>query len=103
MSNIIITTPDQLQLLIEQSFRKLFAEQNLNPKPEQNELLGFDEAAKFLGIAKQTLYGYTSKRLITFIKRGGKKILFRRSDLNAYLQEGKKPSITEIHNNLNKD
>ena len=90
-------------MLIEQSVRKMFDEQNTNPKTEQNELLGFDEAAKFLGIAKQTLYGYTSKRLITFIKRGGKKILFRRSDLNAYLLEGKKPSITEIKHNLMND
>ncbi len=96
MQQFILLTPDQLQTLIENSVRKIFSEQNFNSKQEENELLNFTEAAKFIGVAKQTLYGYTSKRLIPFFKRGGKKIIFRRIDLNAYLEEGRKASISEI-------
>ena len=98
--NMILITPDQLKLLIEDTIQSVLLKHLPRPLAEQNELLSVDEAAGLLGIAKQTLYGRTSKRLIPFIKRGGKKILFRRTDLMAYLEEGHKLSISQIENNL---
>ena len=102
MQQYILLTPDQLQTLIENSIRKIFSEQNLHPKQEERELLNATDAAKFVGIAKQTLYGYTSRRLIPFIKRGSKTVLFRKSDLQDWLMEGKKATIAEINKNLDR-
>lgn len=61
----------------------------------QNSLLTIGEAAVYLNLAKQTLYGYTSQRLIPFIKRG-KKLYFERESLDKWLQEGKKQTQAEI-------
>jgi excisionase family DNA binding protein len=102
MADLIITTQDQLEKLIENSVRKVIGEQSNNSNPDHpGELLNMDEAAKFIGVAKPTLYTYTSKRIIPFIKRGGKIILFRLSDLQKWLQEGKRESISEANNRLN--
>jgi excisionase family DNA binding protein len=103
MADFIITTPEQLEILIDKSVRKALSERDTPSTEVINELLNVTEAAKLIGVAKPTLYFYTSKRLIPFIKRGGKKILFRRADLQSWLQEGKKASISEINKELDKD
>ncbi len=53
------------------------------------------EAARFLKISINTLYGMTSKRLIPFIKNG-KKLYFKRADLIAWLEKGRKATVQEI-------
>jgi excisionase family DNA binding protein len=66
------------------------------PTPqEENKLLSINEAAKHLNLARQTLYGFTSNRAIPFIKKG-KKLYFKKSDLNIWLEEGKKSSIQQM-------
>jgi excisionase family DNA binding protein len=55
---------------------------------QKAEVLSADQAAEFLHIAKQTLYSLTSRRKIPFYKNG-KKILFRRGDLEEWLNSGK--------------
>ncbi len=66
------------------------------PTPqEENKLLSINEAAKHLNLARQTLYGFTSNRVIPFIKKG-KKLYFKKSDLNIWLEEGKKSSIQQM-------
>lgn len=62
---------------------------------EENKLLSINEAAKHLNLARQTLYGFTSNRAIPFIKKG-KKLYFKKSDLNIWLEEGKKSSIQQM-------
>ncbi|GDX50892.1 excisionase [Bacteroidota bacterium] len=59
------------------------AENNL-----KSEILNADQAAEFLHIAKQTLYSMTSRRKIPFYKNG-KKILFRKGELQEWLNSGK--------------
>ncbi len=53
-----------------------------------DEVIDADEAAQLLHIAKQTLYTLTSKRKIPFYKQG-KKVLFKRSELEQWLTKGK--------------
>ncbi len=55
---------------------------------QKAEVLNAVQAAEFLHIAKQTLYSLTSRRKIPFYKNG-KKILFRRGDLEEWLNSGK--------------
>lgn len=64
-----------------------------------NKLLTVSEAAEFMNLATQTLYGYTSKRLIPFVKRG-KKLYFQKEELEKWLLEGKKLTKAEIESNV---
>lgn len=89
MSNIIFTTPSELEALIQNSIRKVLNEAKEMPSEGSKDVFTIDEASKFLNLAKQTLYGFTSKNLIPFIKRG-KKLYFRKADLNQWLLEGKR-------------
>ena len=95
MSNIIITTRIELETLIQDTIRKAINEGKAEQHEGCNELLTITEASKFLNLAKQTLYGFTSKNLIPFIKKG-KKLYFRKSDLDKWLLEGKQPTKAEI-------
>src|SRR5438093_1547057 len=95
MSNIILTTPSELEALIQQSIRKVINETKGEPPEASKEILSIDEASKYLNLAKQTLYGFTSKNLIPFIKRG-KKLYFRKMDLDKWLMEGKQLTKEEI-------
>lgn len=102
-SQIILTTEVQLEAIVEKLLLKFNSEKIATPVEAPNELLNVTDAAKFLGIARQTLYGYTSKRVIPFIKRGGKKITFRRTDLLNWLEEGQKASISELKRALDEN
>lgn len=94
MKQIFFTTESELELLIENSLRKILNERQLAPSNEQ-EIFGIEQASIFLNLAKQTLYGFTSKKLIPFIKRG-KKLYFQKSDLQNWLQDGKQLTKGEI-------
>lgn len=60
-----------------------------------DELLDVTEAAKYLNLAKQTVYIKVSKREIPHIKQG-KKLRFLKSDLLAWLEQGRKATTKEI-------
>lgn len=77
---------DLLQLLHE-AFR-LFNKQ-APPKAKVSEILNVAEAAEFLRLEVSTIYQMTSKRTINFYKKN-KRIYFKRTELEAYLEEGKK-------------
>lgn len=62
---------------------------------QREEVLNADQAATYLHIAKQTLYTLTSKRKVPFYKNG-KKILFRRGDLDEWLNRGKQNEISHF-------
>jgi excisionase family DNA binding protein len=62
---------------------------------QKAEVLNATQAAEFLHIAKQTLYSMTSRRKIPFYKNG-KKILFRRGDLEEWLNSGKHEQMSQI-------
>lgn len=94
---IIVTTHDELIFLIEDSVRKILSEKSEIIHSESSAmLLSLKEASAFLKLAPQTIYGFTSKRLIPFIKRG-KKLYFKKNELELWLDEGKKKSISEIN------
>ena len=104
MSNLILITNEQFKFIIKDSIREALNEQKqITPTQEVSELMNATEAAKFVGIAKQTLYGYTSRRLIPFIKRGAKTVVFKRSELQSWLDEGRKSTITEINKELDRN
>jgi len=94
---LIDVTMSEFHQLIESTVQKCL-EENL-PKEKQDdsdELLNADQTAKFLGIAKSTLYGLTSKGEVPFMKRK-KKLYFSKKELMGYLRGGKHKSIKELN------
>ncbi len=63
-------------------------------------LFSVAEAASYLKMPLHSLYKLTSKRAIPFYKPG-KRILFDVSELEAWLQDSKKPTLTNRNSSLN--
>lgn len=57
-------------------------------------LIGIDEASAILRLKRSTVYAHTSNRTIPHYKRGGR-LYFRRSELLAWLAEGRRPVINQ--------
>jgi excisionase family DNA binding protein len=95
MDKVIVTTQGELEQLIHNSVKKAMSEQAPDSSISANLLFTVDQASEFLNLAKQTLYTFTSKRQIPFIKRG-KKLYFKKVDLESWLNEGKKATVKEI-------
>ena len=67
---------------------------------DSDKPMSVKEAGEFLNLARQTLYGYTSKNLIPFFKRG-KKLYFYKKDLINWLSECRNKSSSEIKKEAN--
>ena len=99
MEKIILTTKDELENLIQISVRKAMGEQSQQATHNGTEFLTIKGAAGFLNLAIQTVYGLTSKREIPFLKKG-KKLYFKKSELENWLNAGKRKSVDEIKEDL---
>ncbi len=64
------------------------------------EFLTLEETATFLGFSKSHLYKLTSKRLIPFYQPSGRKILFRTSELDAWISLTKRVALHDIEGEL---
>ena len=88
--------------LLKDCVNEVIIDKLLKPSASNNsEMLSIKEASIYLNLAIQTLYGFTSKNEIPFIKRG-KKLYFQRSDLENWLLVGKRKSNSEILRELDK-
>jgi len=88
-NKIIFTTTIELAALIKSSVSNAIKEFGDKQQVTEKQFLTIDEACKFLNLAKQTLYGFTSKNEIPFIKRG-KKLYFKKDDIENWLVGNKK-------------
>ena len=61
---------------------------------QQEELMDLMRAAQFLGITKDSMYTLKRYRRVAYHKIG-KKLRFRRSDLEAYLEQCRVPAAHE--------
>ena len=76
---------------VRESLQEIIVPQSIsNEKP-----MSLKDASAFLNLATQTIYGYTSNRTIPFYKKG-KKLLFLKRDLEAWMQEGRQRTRKEI-------
>ena len=64
--------------------KEKLSEMSLNTK----EYLDVEETGKFLHLSTSSVYKLTHGGKIRYSKSGGKKILFRRSDLIEYVEKG---------------
>ena len=63
---------------------------------ETDELLNVDGAAKFLGLSKETVYGYVHDQAIPFSKVR-KKLYFSRRKLMEWVESKTRKTIAEIN------
>ena len=101
MAEIIVTTKDELEEIIRNSLTEIFQEQVQNEAKPRMELFSLHDAAEYLQLAPQTLYGFTSKRKIPFLKKG-KKLYFKLTELEKWLETGRKSSKAEIEDEMRK-
>ena len=73
------------------SIEKLIRQQNL----EQKTVLTIEETAIYLNLSKSSLYKMTSRREIPFFNPGGKKIYFKKTDIETWLFSSKEESEDE--------
>ena len=93
MDKIIVTTQSELSNLIEEAMQKTITSVNACERDDYlPEYLTISQAASYLNLAKQTLYGFTSNRVIPFIKKG-KKLYFKKTQLDDWLTEETKEAV----------
>lgn len=67
----------------------------------QKEVLTSDEAAKYMGVKKSYLYKLTMRGEIPHYKPLGKMCYFNRAELEAWLQQNRVATTTEISDKAN--
>ena len=99
------TMPKAMAYLINkvEALEKKLLEKNEVPTTPADKWFNIDELKDYLPDhpAKQTIYGWVSKREIPFHK-GGKKLRFLQSDIDAWLSNGKRRSKSELKDEANK-
>lgn len=84
--NIVQISPEQFSDLITKTINKA-VKQALDDNRDKERLLTLKDTSQYLNLSIQTLYSYTSRKTIPYIKKG-KKLLFRKKDLDEWLKEG---------------
>ena len=95
MTQFIITTPQELEQLLARILKSHLNNGVSPPESSEKQILNLEEASRFLGIPKNTLYGYTSRRQIPHHKVG-RSLKFYKSDLIEWLNEYKQKTQSEI-------
>lgn len=85
---------DELKGLLKEALREILAENNTE-KENNTTLINIQEAAALLNLAVATLYEKTSEKLIPHYKHG-KKIMFKKSELLAWVEARRVRTIHEI-------
>ena len=65
------------------------------------EFLTVDEIANYLGLSKSAVYKITSKKEIPFYNPGGKKIYFKRSEVDTWIESGRVAPDSEVLEQFN--
>lgn len=77
------------------SIEKMLFEQNLL----QKEVLNFNEACSFLDVSASHLYKLTSKKEVPHFCPNGKKLYFKRIELDSWLQRNRQLTSVEVEEN----
>jgi excisionase family DNA binding protein len=63
---------------------------------QTDEPLSLNEAAQYLNFKKSYIYKLTCQKQIPFFRPGGKKIYFKKSELNEWIFRGRNRSKAEL-------
>jgi len=95
-----LTTP-QLRDLFRDEIESYFKKNPLGKQAVNNDediILDIDQAAEYIKLSVPSIYRLTGSDDLPFIRRG-RKLLFSRKDLTAWLMEGRKPTLSTIIKN----
>lgn len=67
-----------------------------NISSQSKEYYNIKEASEYLSISESTLYKLTSSKSISYYQPNGKLILFKKCDLDSYIEKGRKKTYEEI-------
>ncbi len=67
----------------------------IKEQPERDEIGQMELAMSVTGLAQRTIYKLTHRRMIPHRRVGGR-LYFRRSELAAWLDNGRRPTVTEM-------
>ncbi len=82
---------DEIKSVLE-DIKDILQKQNIFKK----EILTLDEAVEYMGVSKSFLYKLTSKGKISHFKPNGKRVFFKRADLNDWMLTNKSETIDEL-------
>lgn len=85
---------DEYKEFLKETFREVLKE-NSPGNSRFPEILDIQQASEFLRLKMNTLYEKTSRKLIPHFKKGNK-LYFNRTELEAWIQEGKVKMKNEI-------
>ena len=68
----------------------------LTLKEATEEIMTVEQLSDYLTIARQTIYGKCGAKEIPHIKTG-KRLYFKKSDIDKWLDSGKRQTATELH------
>lgn len=85
---------DEFKSLLKETLREILVEEKILTE-SQSTLINIQEAAALLNLAVNTIYEKTSERLIPHYKHG-KKVMFKKSELLAWVESGRVKTIHEI-------
>lgn len=69
------------------------------PKPQEEPMIGIDEACRILQRAKSTVYSLTQAHKIPFYQPG-KMLQFKRSELMAWMEGGRQETVCKTHEDI---
>lgn len=103
MAKVIVVEPDELQNLIDASVQKALSSKGVlvNDPNLQSGHFTVKQAAAFLDLAEQTIYGLTSRNEIPHYKRG-KKLYFLKAELEKWILENRRPQLLKSVGNRKK-
>lgn len=90
-----VSSLEQTLAVIKDDLRK-----TKNPQTTLHQPLGVEETCEFLKMKKTTLYYYAQNNLIPVTKKG-KRYLFFKDELIAWIESGRKKNITYSTNEIN--
>lgn len=97
---VVHLTVSQIKTIIESALQELSSQS----KKQQPDLLSIEEVSKLTGYKKATIYKLTHERKIPFHKpaHGGRRIFFKREEINQWLQSNHIETYEESFNNMRK-
>lgn len=64
--------------------------------PDNSDFLNVREAAQYLGFTVNYVYKLTSAHQIPFFRPSGRKVIFRRSELDKWVDDSRVPTSDEL-------
>ena len=99
METLVLLRTEELKTLIIDSVNLCLRYNKTSTELQQKEeeLLTIKEAANFLKYSVPSIYRLVSENKIPHFKKGSK-LLFKKDELTAWLNEGRRKTVTEISN-----